>query len=224
MTRRRVLILAAAVALLLLAVDVRSLFAAHSLHRLVAWLWALCSRLTEPLPMALVTLGTALAMPRDDARLPVVVNLAAALLMGAALSWGNKPHFLGGLLRLTPEAAGRHVLHLLLRISSVGGPPVLRARAAPRGAYGAAGRCPGVCRTRPAGRAALSFERAGRGGGNGDLSVAFDGPCAQAKRKGRSLKTRRAPSLRPMPPGGRLLMRAFPFCPCPDRLPGCSCC
>lgn len=106
MTRRRVLILAAAVALLLLAVDVRSLFAAHSLHRLVAWLWALCSRLTEPLPMALVTLGTALAMPRDDARLPVVVNLAAALLMGAALSWGNKPHFLGGLLRLTPEAAG----------------------------------------------------------------------------------------------------------------------
>lgn len=51
MTRRRVLILAAAVALLLLAVDVRSLFAAHSLHRLVAWLWALCSRLTEPLPM-----------------------------------------------------------------------------------------------------------------------------------------------------------------------------
>mgnify|MGYP006869446371 FL=1 len=36
MTRRRVLILAAAVALLLLAVDVRSLFAAHSLHRLVA--------------------------------------------------------------------------------------------------------------------------------------------------------------------------------------------
>ncbi len=106
MTRRRVLILAAAVALLLLAVDVRSLFAAHSLHRLVAWLWALCSRLTEPLPMALVTLGAALAMPRDDARLPVVVNLAAALLMGAALSWGNKPHFLGGLLRLTPEAAG----------------------------------------------------------------------------------------------------------------------
>ena len=61
MTRRRVLILAAAVALLLLAVDVRSLFAAHSLHRLVAWLWALCSRLTEPLPMALVTLGAALA-------------------------------------------------------------------------------------------------------------------------------------------------------------------
>ena len=106
MTRRRVLILAAAVALLLLAVDVRSLFAAHSLHRLVAWLWALCSRLTEPLPMALVTLGAALAMPRDDARLPVVVNLTAALLMGAALSWGNKPHFLGGLLRLTPEAAG----------------------------------------------------------------------------------------------------------------------
>lgn len=106
MTRRRVLILAAAVALLLLAVDVLSHFAAHSLHRLVAWLWALCSRLTEPLPMALVTLGAALAMPRDDARLPVVVSLTAALLMGAALSWGNKPHFLGGLLRLTPEAAG----------------------------------------------------------------------------------------------------------------------
>ena len=56
--------------------------------------------------MALVTLGTALAMPRDDVRLPVVVNLAGVLLLGAALSWGNKPHFLGGLLRLTPEAAG----------------------------------------------------------------------------------------------------------------------
>ena len=224
MTRRRVLILAAAVALLLLAVDVRSLFAAHSLHRLVAWLWALCSRLTEPLPMALVTLGTALAMPRDDARLPVVVNLAAALLMGAALSWGNKPHFLGGLLRLTPEAAGAMYSICFYAFLLWAARRYCAARAAPRGAYGAAGRCPGVCRTRPAGRAALSFERAGRGGGNGDLSVAFDGPCAQAKRKGRSLKTRRAPSLRPMPPGGRLLMRAFPFCPCPDRLPECSCC
>lgn len=105
MTRRRVLILAAAVALLLLAVDVRSLFAAHSLHRLVAWLWALCSRLTEPLPMALVTLGTALAMPRDDVRLPVVVNLAGVLLLGAALKWLDAPHALGGFIRLPRDAA-----------------------------------------------------------------------------------------------------------------------
>lgn len=105
MTRRRVLILAAAVALLLLAVDVLSLFAAHSLHRLVAWLWALCSRLTEPLPMALVTLGTALAMPRDDVRLPVVVNLAGVLLLGAALKWLDAPHALGGFIRLPRDAA-----------------------------------------------------------------------------------------------------------------------
>ena len=32
--------------------------------------------------MALVTLGAALAMPRDDVRLPVVVNLAGVLLLG----------------------------------------------------------------------------------------------------------------------------------------------
>ena len=156
------------------------------------------------------------------ARSAVRAGCGAADGRGAVM--GKQAAFPGRPASSDAGGGGRHVLHLLLRISSVGGPPVLRARAAPRGAYGAAGRCPGVCRTRPAGRAALSFERAGRGGGNGDLSVAFDGPCAQAKRKGRSLKTRRAPSLRPMPPGGRLLMRAFPFCPCPDRLPECSCC
>ena len=85
MTRRRVLILAAAVALLLLAVDVRSLFAAHSLHRLVAWLWALCSRLTEPLPMALVTLGTALAI----CLLSLAVLAAECVKMARDARFGN---------------------------------------------------------------------------------------------------------------------------------------
>ena len=117
MTRRRVLILAAAVALLLLAVDVRSLFAAHSLHRLVAWLWALCSRLTEPLPMALVTLGAALAMPRDDVRLPVVVNLAGVLLLGAALKWLDAPHALGGFIRLPRDAAQARFFAIVCRKS-----------------------------------------------------------------------------------------------------------
>lgn len=218
MTRRRVLILAAAVALLLLAVDVRSLFAAHSLHRLVAWLWALCSRLTEPLPMALVTLGTALAMPRDDARLPVVVNLAAALLMGAALSWGNKPHFLGGLLRLTPEAAGAMSSICFYAFLLWAARRYCAARAAPRGAYGAAGRCPGVCRTRPAGRAALSFERAGRGGGNGDLSVAFDGFRTAPLRGSHGLnaiRRQKAPSARLAPLGRRFSHVRFAFLPLP---------
>ena len=48
MTRRRVLMLAAVVAALLLAVDVPALFALHSLHRLWGWLEALCSRTFEP--------------------------------------------------------------------------------------------------------------------------------------------------------------------------------
>lgn len=102
--------------------------------------------------MALVTLGAALAMPRDDVRLPVVVNLAAALLMGAALSWGNKPHFLGGLLRLTPEAAGAMSSICFYAFLLWAARRYCAPGAAPRGAYGAAGRCLGVCRTRPAGR------------------------------------------------------------------------
>lgn len=105
MTRRRVLMLAAVVAALLLAVDVPALFALHSLHRLWGWLEALCTRLAEPLPMALVTLGAALAMPRDDARLPVVANLAGVLLLGAALKWLDAPHALGGFMRLPQDAA-----------------------------------------------------------------------------------------------------------------------
>ena len=44
-----------------------------------------CGWLAKPIPMALVTLGASLALPRDSARLPVVVNLAAALLLGMAL-------------------------------------------------------------------------------------------------------------------------------------------
>ena len=98
MTRRHVLILAAAVALLLMTVDVHALFAARFLHDPWGWLRALCDRLAEPLPMALVTVGAALLLTRDDARLPVVVNLAAALLLGTALEWLGAPHAPGGLL------------------------------------------------------------------------------------------------------------------------------
>ena len=85
MTRRRVLILAAIMAALLLAADFHDLFALPSLRRLWPWLGDVCGWLAKPLPMALVTLGASLALPRDSARLPVVVNLAAALLLGMAL-------------------------------------------------------------------------------------------------------------------------------------------
>lgn len=104
MTRRHVLILAAAVALLLMTVDVHALFAARFLHDSWGWLRAQCDRLAEPLPMALVTVGAALLLTRDDARLPVVVNLAAALLLGTALEWLGAPHAPGGLMRLPRDA------------------------------------------------------------------------------------------------------------------------
>lgn len=85
MTRRRVLILAAIVAALLLAADFHDLFVLPSLRRLWPCLGDVCGWLAKPIPMALVTLGASLALPRDSARLPVVVNLAAALLLGMAL-------------------------------------------------------------------------------------------------------------------------------------------
>lgn len=104
MTRRRVLILAAIVAALLLAADFHDLFALPSLRRLWPWLGDACGWLAKPLPMALVTLGASLALPRDSARLPVVVNLAAALLLGMALE--RLPGARGfALLRLTPSTA-----------------------------------------------------------------------------------------------------------------------
>lgn len=104
MTRRRVLILAAIVAALLLAADFHDLFVLPSLRRLWPCLGDVCGWLAKPLPMALVTLGASLALPRDSARLPVVVNLAAALLLGMALE--RLPGARGfALLRLTPETA-----------------------------------------------------------------------------------------------------------------------
>ena len=100
MTRRRVLILAAIVAALLLAADFHDLFVLPSLRRLWPCLGDVCGWLAKPLPMALVTLGASLALPRDSARL----NLAAALLLGMALE--RLPGARGfALLRLTPETA-----------------------------------------------------------------------------------------------------------------------
>lgn len=104
MTRRRVLILAAIVAALLLAADFHDLFVLPSLRRLWPCLGDVCGWLAKPLPMVLVTLGASLALPRDSARLPVVVNLAAALLLGMALE--RLPGARGfALLRLTPSTA-----------------------------------------------------------------------------------------------------------------------
>ncbi len=104
MTRRRVLILAAIMAALLLAADFHDLFALPSLRRLWPCLGDVCGWLAKPLSMALVTLGASLALPRDSARLPVVVNLAAALLLGMALE--RLPGARGfALLRLTPSTA-----------------------------------------------------------------------------------------------------------------------
>ena len=102
MTRRRVLILAAIVAALLLAADFHDLFALPSLRRLWPWLGDACGWLAKPLPMALVTLGASLALPRDSARLPVVVDLAAALLLGMAL---ERLPGARGFVRLTPSTA-----------------------------------------------------------------------------------------------------------------------
>ena len=84
MARLSVLILAAIVATLLLAADFHDLFALPSLRQLWPCLGDVCGWLTKPIPMALVTLGASLALPRDGARLPVVVNLAAA---AAAYLW-----------------------------------------------------------------------------------------------------------------------------------------
>ena len=63
----------AIVAALLLAADFHDLFALPSLRRLWPCLGDVCGWLAKPLPMALVTLGASLALPRDSARLPVVV-------------------------------------------------------------------------------------------------------------------------------------------------------
>ena len=87
MTRRRMLMLAVAIAVLLLAVDFRGFFAIHSPNHLWTWMWALCGRLAKPLPMAMVTLIAALALPGNAARLPLVVNLAASLLLGMSVEW-----------------------------------------------------------------------------------------------------------------------------------------
>ena len=93
MTRRRVLILAAIVAALLLAADFHDLFALPSLRQLWPCLGDVCGWLTKPIPMALVTLGASLALPRDSARLPVVVNLAAALVSMLSLEIGMLNQF-----------------------------------------------------------------------------------------------------------------------------------
>lgn len=79
--------LAVAIAVLLLAVDFRGFFAIHSPNHLWTWMWALCGRLAKPLPMAMVTLIAVLALPGNAARLPVVVNLAASLLLGMSVEW-----------------------------------------------------------------------------------------------------------------------------------------
>ena len=93
-----------ALAALLLAADFHDLFVLPSLRRLWPCLGDVCGWLAKPIPMALVTLGASLALPRDSARLPVVVNLAAALLLGMALE--RLPGARGfALLRLTPETA-----------------------------------------------------------------------------------------------------------------------
>lgn len=62
MTRRRVLILAAIVAALLLAADFHDLFVLPSLRRLWPCLGDVCGWLAKPIPMALVTLGASLAL------------------------------------------------------------------------------------------------------------------------------------------------------------------
>lgn len=200
MTRRRVLILAAIVAALLLAADFHDLFVLPSLRRLWPWLGDVCGWLTKPIPMALVTLGASLALPRDGARLPVVVNLAAALLLGMALE--RLPGARGfALLRLTPNTAQAMstvcFYGFLLWVACRCCAP----RRAARSAYGAA------CRGRSVGGGtgasrwtALSFGGASHGGDNGGLPVAFDGPCTTPCCESRSLtRIKRAPSERSLP-------------------------
>ena len=84
MARLSVLILAAIVAALLLAAEFYGPFAFQRSAGYGRGWGDVCGWLTKPIPMALVTLGASLALPRDGARLPVVVNLAVA---AAAYLW-----------------------------------------------------------------------------------------------------------------------------------------
>ena len=121
MTRRRVLILAAIVAALLLAADFHDLFALPSFRRLWPWLGDVCGWLAKPIPMALVTLGASLALPRDSARLPVAVSYTH--LDGPTVIHGMQTQLpsVGSLKIIQPNQSrpvGRYQIGLLIHIKA----------------------------------------------------------------------------------------------------------
>ena len=199
MTRRRVLILAAIVAALLLAADFHDLFALPSFRRLWPWLGELCRWLAKPIPMALVTLGACLAGAPEGQRTAACGGQSGG---GAAAGYGAGAATRSAWLCSPDSKHGpSHVHRVFLWLSPLGGMSVLRPRRAARGAYGAA------CRGRSVGGGtgasrwtALSFGGAGHGGDNGGLPVAFDGPCTTPCCESRSLtRKKRAPSERSLP-------------------------
>ena len=145
MTRRHVLILAAAVALLLVTVDVHALFAARFLHDPWGWLRALCDRLAEPLPMALVTVGTALEWlgaphaPGGLMRLPRdAVQAAPSICFYGFLLWSVRQYCAAGALRAALTALLAAVLLAMAAPVLTGGPrllPGVLAAAAVTGVY-----------------------------------------------------------------------------------------
>lgn len=127
MTRRRVLILAAIVAALLLAADFHDLFVLPSLRRLWPCLGDVCGWLAKPIPMALVTLGASLALSRDSATAACGGQSGG----GAAAGYGAGAATRSAWLCSPDSKHGpSHVRRVFLRFSPLGGMPVLRPRRA----------------------------------------------------------------------------------------------
>ena len=179
--------------------------------------------------MALVTLGAALAMPRDDARLPVVANLAGVLLLGAALKWLDAPHALGGFMRLPQDAAQAvpslcfygFLLWAVRRYCAAGAlRAALTALLAAIVLAAAAHALPGGPRFLSGALTAAAvtgaylwlltgFARRRAAGSHGLNTISRD---------------KKRPPRGSYRPEGAFLMHVLPFYPCPDRLPECSCC
>ena len=81
----------AALAACLFLIDFRALFPPHTFRELSNGLLKTGEHLMTPFSMVLVALAIAAVVPRRELRLPVVLNLAASLLLWFALKWLDGP-------------------------------------------------------------------------------------------------------------------------------------
>ena len=145
-----------------------------------------CGWLTKPIPMALVTLGASLAL--KGRRTAAGGGQSGRRRCCWVWRWSGCPERVAfALLRLTPENGPSHVHRVFLRLSPLGGMPVLRPRRAARSAYGAAcrGRS-GLARALP-GWTALFSEVPAMAVITAAYLWLFDGPCTTPCCESRSL-------------------------------------